>query len=140
MAVKTIKTDQRIFEVTNYNGDVYLCNLGHFNIDAKGNLFGAENEPILKIRHYWNNSLKKTSKKAVVSMINPYINKLQGITVIAQNTQGFVFGIDSQTAQPVYIEGNYQTTVISDTSDKYHDWITPILKSLNPQRETTKTA
>lgn len=70
MKPKTIKTDQRIFEVTNYEGDLpYLCNLEHFNLSKGGSLLGTNNEAIVRVRHYWNNTFKKIGKVHVKEMI-----------------------------------------------------------------------
>ena len=67
---KTINTDQRIFEVTNFEGqEPYLCNLNHFSIGIKGQLLGYNKEPLVKIRHYWNNTLKVIGKIHVKEMI-----------------------------------------------------------------------
>lgn len=70
MKPKTIKTDQRIFEVTNVEGDTpYLCNLNHFKIGENGSLLGANNEAIVRVRHYWNNTFKKIGKVHIKEMI-----------------------------------------------------------------------
>lgn len=70
MKPKTIKTNQRIFEVTNVEGDTpYLCNLEHFNLSKNGSLLGVNNETIVRVRHYWNNTFKKIGKVHIKEMI-----------------------------------------------------------------------
>ena len=64
----TIKTDERIFEVTNFDGNKYLVNLDAFSIDKAGQLL-AYNEEIHSIRHYWNNDFQKISKYDVKIML-----------------------------------------------------------------------
>lgn len=70
MIPKTIKTDQKIFQVTNFEGDApYLCNLEHFNLSDKGELLGYNKEPLLRVREYWNFTFKKIGKIHVKEMI-----------------------------------------------------------------------
>ena len=66
---KTIRTDQRIFEVTNSEGETYLCNLNHFKLDSEGKLLTKREVSVRLIRHYWNNTLKKIAKRDVKEMI-----------------------------------------------------------------------
>lgn len=69
MKQKTIRTDERIFEVTNSEGETYLCNLNHFKLDSEGKLLTNEGVSVRLIRHYWNNTLKKIAKRDVKEMI-----------------------------------------------------------------------
>lgn len=70
MKPKTIKTDQRVFQVKNFEGDLpYLCNLEHLNLSKNGSLLGADKEHIVQIRHIWNGKLKVISKLDVKNMI-----------------------------------------------------------------------
>lgn len=67
---KTIKTNQRIFEVTNSEGETYLCNLNHFKLDSEGKeLLTNEGYSIVLLKHYWNNALKKIAKRDVKDMV-----------------------------------------------------------------------
>jgi hypothetical protein len=69
MKPKTIRTDTRIFEVTNYEGETYLCNLKHFKLSTKQGLLGYNKEPLVQVRHYWNNTFKVIGKIHVKEMI-----------------------------------------------------------------------
>ena len=70
MIPKTIKTDQKIFQISNSEGDApYLCNLEHFNLSHKGELLGAKNESIVRVKEYWNFTFKKIGKIHVKEMI-----------------------------------------------------------------------
>lgn len=70
MKPKTIRTDQRIFEVTDSEGETYLCNLDHFKLDSKGKeLLTNGGNSIVLLRHYWNNTFKKIGKVHVKEMI-----------------------------------------------------------------------
>lgn len=70
MKPKTIKTDQRIFQVKNFEGDEpYLCNLNHFSLSDKGALLGYNKEPLVIVSHYWNFTFKKIGKIHVKEMI-----------------------------------------------------------------------
>lgn len=67
---KTIRTDQRIFQVTNYEEDEpYFCNLNHFSLSDKGALLGYNKEPLVQVKHCWNNTLKVIDKIHVKEMI-----------------------------------------------------------------------
>lgn len=57
-----IRTDQRIFEVTTYDDDIYLCNLFHF---TDKNDF----KDIKGIKHYWNNKFITIGKSDVIEML-----------------------------------------------------------------------
>lgn len=69
MKPNTIKTNQRIFEVTNSEGEIFLCNLEHFKLNLKGSLVDYDMNEIVRVRHYWNNSLLKLGKIHVKEMI-----------------------------------------------------------------------
>lgn len=70
MKPQTIKTDQRIFEVTNSEGETYLCNLDHFKLDNRGKeLLTDEGFSIRLLKHYWNNTFKKIAKRDVKDII-----------------------------------------------------------------------
>lgn len=70
MKPNTIKTTERIFEATNFEGnEPYLCNIEHFSIGNKGQLLGYNKEPLARVRHYWNNSLLKIAKSDVKDII-----------------------------------------------------------------------
>ncbi len=69
MKPNTIKTNQRIFEVTNVEGEIFLCNLEHFKLNLKGSLVDYDMNEIVRVRHYWNNSLLKLGKIHVKEMI-----------------------------------------------------------------------
>ena len=66
---KTIKTNERIFEVTNYEGETYLCNLNHLSLSKQEGLIGANKEPLVRVKHYWNNTFKVIGKIHVKEMI-----------------------------------------------------------------------
>lgn len=65
----TIKTNERIFEVTNFEGEIYLCNLNHFNLNKRGKLVGKNSEEIKRLRHYWNNNLTTIFASEVKEML-----------------------------------------------------------------------
>ena len=69
MIPKTIKTNRRIFEVTNCEGETFLCNLEHFKLGARGNLLDCDNNEIVRVKHYWNNTFKKIGKIHIKEMI-----------------------------------------------------------------------
>lgn len=46
MIPTTINTNERIFKVIDFDGNNYLCNLNHFDINKL--------DEIKKLQHYWN--------------------------------------------------------------------------------------
>ena len=70
--MNTIKTNERIFQVENFEGDIILCNLDKLSIDKDGSLMVEMiiKHPVKRIKHYWNNKLKSLSKLDVKEMIN----------------------------------------------------------------------
>lgn len=57
-----IDTTQRIFEVTTYDGDIFLCNIK----TAKEVIQAGECKGI---RHYWNNNFKTIGKNEVLQIV-----------------------------------------------------------------------
>lgn len=73
MIPTTIKTTNRIFQVTDLEANTYLCNLDTLSINSKGLLVGANGVKIAQIKHYWNNKFKVINKHDVKEMI--FLNK-----------------------------------------------------------------
>ena len=63
----TIKTDERIFQVTDYEGKISLCNLVDLGT-FQGQLY-FNGEFVKGIKHYWNFEFKVISKIDVLEMI-----------------------------------------------------------------------
>lgn len=55
----TIRTDERIFQILTYDGDVILCNL----VDAYNLLPDAKT-----VKHYWNNKFESFAKADLKKM------------------------------------------------------------------------
>lgn len=71
MIPKTIRTDERVFQVYDVEGNIpYLCNLDHFRIEKTNELLTTNGYSIAMVKHLWNNSFKKISKKYIKEMIN----------------------------------------------------------------------
>ena len=64
---KTINTNERIFQVMNFDGDVNLGNLRDFSISSTGELL-FNSESIKNIKHYWNNKFVAFRKADVKTM------------------------------------------------------------------------
>ena len=70
MIPTTIRTNERIFEVSDSEGNIYLCNLDHFKLDSgRKELLTKEGNPIRLLKHYWNNTFKKIAKRDVKGMM-----------------------------------------------------------------------
>lgn len=88
MTPKTINTDERVFEVTNFEDETYLCNLGHFTLGKRGNLTGANGEEIKRLRHYWNNNLTSIGKVEVKEMLEATIPTVKFARVCSITGEG----------------------------------------------------
>jgi hypothetical protein len=65
----TIHTDRRIFQVTEIDGETYLCNLEHLRVNFDRKLIAAENGRVKQIKHYWNTNLRVVAIKYAIEMI-----------------------------------------------------------------------
>lgn len=66
MKPATIKTTERIFKVTNFDGDVFLCNLESFSF--AGELL-ANGQPVKSVQHLWNFNFERIDKRQVRTML-----------------------------------------------------------------------
>jgi hypothetical protein len=65
----TIKTDERIFQVENFEGDICLCNLRSFSVSSSGELLCKE-QPVKRANHYWNNKFQTIRKFQIKLMLD----------------------------------------------------------------------
>lgn len=65
----TIKTNERIFEVSTFEDTKILCNLDGFYTNENGELLTKDGESIRSVRHYWNNEFQRISKKEIKEML-----------------------------------------------------------------------
>lgn len=63
----TISTNERIFQVFDFEGEVYLCNLVDLGVFKRQLYFGCQ--PVKSIKHYWNFNFVPIPKTDVLSML-----------------------------------------------------------------------
>lgn len=62
----TIKTDERIFQAENFEGDTILCNLDAFTFDKELLVYG---NPVKRLNHYWNGKFERFAKIDLKEML-----------------------------------------------------------------------
>ena len=65
----SVKTDERIFQITTYSDEIFLCNVGDLEV--------SDLEQIYRVRHYWNFDFKPFGKKDLKEMILLEAKKLK---------------------------------------------------------------
>lgn len=64
----TIRTDERIFKVEDFDGNKFLCNLDSFSISESGELLARGNR-IKAVRQLWNFNFEVIYKEQVKTMV-----------------------------------------------------------------------
>ena len=62
----TINTNERIFRVEDFEGEIILCNLDAFTLNGELLVYGR---PIKRLKYYWNFEFKPFSKSDLKEML-----------------------------------------------------------------------